>query len=148
MSVIKDMLAEVKTECDKRFGGERSIQRHALRDFAELADAPKLYVEPGRVELTRRNVGSPEISVTVRIVSERRVDLASFDAAAQEESDWFLTAAKSFMKEPSLGEISGRSSFVRRAGSLQDMPCFYSAEDLGGGVAALFCGCELEISLV
>ncbi|MBQ2555780.1 MAG: phage tail tape measure protein, partial [Thermoguttaceae bacterium] len=148
MSVIEDALTAVQTEIERRFGESATIRRHALRDFAELADAPKLYVEPGRIELTRRNVGSPEISATVRIVSERRVELASFDAAAQEESDWFLTATKSFMKEPSLGEISGRSSFVRSAGSLQDMPCFYSAGDIGGGVAALFCGCELEISLV
>lgn len=142
---VAELLAAVQTRLATDYEIDAQLRFFRVGDVAELSATPAYYVEPGTLALNRRNVASPEVMQTVRILSEQKTDHAGLADALEAQRAFFETLARDWMREP---DIADGAAFLQTAQTFSDAPSGFSTSAIEDGCNAVYGGMELTFSIV
>lgn len=141
---ILEVLQLVGERIEETKDVEVSTRFTRAEELGDVGDEPAYYVEPGGVEMERRNVGAARQRYRVRAVSTEYVTNADYEERAQTRAQFWADVAYDFVSRPMLGDRLD-NAFVLSTSAFPDAPAGYSAEALGEGVAALNAGIEVTV---
>lgn len=142
---VAELLSAVQQRLRVDYEIEAQLRFFRVGDVGELSAAPAYYVEPGTLALNRRNVASPEVMQTVRILSEQKTDHAGLAAALEAQRAFFEKLARDWMRTPGM---AGGAAWLQTAQTFSDAPSGFSTSAIEDGCNAVFGGMELTFSIV
>lgn len=142
---VAELLSAVQQRLRVDYEIEAQLRFFRVGDVGELSAAPAYYVEPGTLALNRRNVASPEVMQTVRILSEQKTDHAGLAAALEAQRAFFERLARDWMRTPGM---AGGAAWLQTAQTFSDAPSGFSTSAIEDGCNAVFGGMELTFSIV
>ena len=141
---VAELLSAVQQRLRVDYEIEAQLRFFRVGDVVELSAAPAYYVEPGTLALNRRNVASPEVMQTVRILSEQKTDHAGLAAALEAQRAFFERLARDWMRTPGM---PGGAAWLQTAQTFSDAPSGFSTSAIEDGCNAVFGGMELTFSI-
>lgn len=141
---VAELLSAVQQRLRVDYEIEAQLRFFRVGDVGELSAAPAYYVEPGTLSLNRRNVASPEVMQTVRILSEQKTDHAGLAAALEAQRAFFEKLARDWMRTPGM---AGGAAWLQTAQTFSDAPSGFSTSAIEDGCNAVFGGMELTFSI-
>lgn len=141
---INDVLTLVGSRIEEEKAVTVSTRYTRAQSLGELGDEPAYYIEPGGVEMERRNVGCARETYRVRAVSTEYVTDADYEERAQTRAQFWADVAYNLVSHPMLGDRVD-NAFVMSTTTFPDAPAGYSAEALGNGVTVLSAGIEVTV---
>lgn len=141
---VAELLSAVQQRLRVDYEIEAQLRFFRVGDVGELSAAPAYYVEPGTLALNRRNVASPEVMQTVRILSEQKTDHAGLAAALEAQRAFFERLARDWMRSPAM---PGGAAWLQTAQTFSDAPSGFSTSAIEDGCNAVFGGMELTFSI-
>ena len=141
---VAELLSAVQQRLRVDYEIEAQLRFFRVGDVGELSAAPASYVEPGTLALNRRNVASPEVRQTVRILSEQKTDHAGLAAALEAQRAFFERLARDWMRSPAM---PGGAAWLQTAQTFSDAPSGFSTSAIEDGCNAVFGGMELTFSI-
>ena len=110
-------------------------------ELGDVDDTPRYYVEPGGLEIERRNVGAPRQIFHVRATSVEYVESSGYNETIVERVAQWETVAYKLVQSPRLDY----NAFVRKVTTFNDAPATYSTDATNMGVTLLNAGVDVEI---